>query len=168
VRWVDDHIGRCGHHEEFLNPIGRQHDGIGPWSRVIVHRSGAHEDHVETVEFGQRTPEELPTAVAVRFHGNHDCSPPKDNLDRGTDGINANECRRCRASNGPVEGVQLHDELDRGVVECLYAATVSAPTARHGLDRGGNDFGLFNRQLATHRVVMERANRRSLDDVKPG
>lgn len=50
----------------------------------------------------------------------------------------------------------------------LDTAVVSAPAARHRLNGFRDDFGLFDREVTTDRVVMKGSNRRGLHHVKTG
>ncbi len=44
---------------------------------------------------------------------------------------------------------------------------MSTPAARNRVNRRGNDFGLFDRQLTADGVVVKGADRGRLNDVKP-
>lgn len=53
-----------------------------------------------------------------------------------------------------------------GFGDYLDTPIVTAPSTRHRIDGLGNDLGLFDVQLAAHREVVERADRRRFDDVE--
>ncbi len=55
-----------------------------------------------------------------------------------------------------------------GVSEGLDRAPVTAPAARHRVDRALNHLGLFDGQFAAHREVVEGTDRRRLRYIKSG
>lgn len=60
--------------------------------------------------------------------------------------------------NSDVTG--FDDRFDR--------ASVATPSTGHRIDVLRNDLGLFDRQVAADRVVMEGPNGRRLDDIESG
>ena len=70
-----------------------------------------------------------------------------------------------RRRRAPIEDV-VSQTNSLGVDQSLNAAIVTTPAARDGFNGFGDDFGLFDIEIPTHRVVVEGTCRCRLYDVK--